>query len=377
MAENTGSGSAEFKKGMTEREKLLTADEGETKHVMKDPIKEKLQDIINNKQLSIELKTELIKDMIMANQKQKDLQKQREHLPAANKVFLSGAGETVSKHTNIKNETSSNTEKIQMSRRDNRLLPPKQRPRQGKTGRRCEEGLRNEGKEEEEEDQEESETESNSGKERKIAWNGSSKRNGTNEGLEEDEEDVEEEEEEEEEAGDDGEEEEEGDELRNESTENESNDEELDDDEDQDSNDEEGPHVHFLALTNKIEQTCKRHKIPVPTKRLKNIIEILTKYLPISVQNGFRSDDNKFALSIKGQKLMYKEAGRSTVSFPLIKLLATLTLSTESLFKFLKAYNRKVVSYTSNEKLFIRKLVRLSDIFIKNIPCKRIRDLCT
>ena len=122
--------------------------------------------------------------------------------------------------------------------------------------------------------------------------------------------------------------------------------------------------------------TCKNHKIPVPTKRLKSIAQNISQYLSVCVSYGFKSRDNRFLLHVKNGQMICQKSSLSTIHFPLDKLLATLTLSTESLFKFLKAQNKKVACYTSDEKFFIRKLVRLSDIFIKNIPCKKIRELC-
>ena len=156
----------------------------------------------------------------------------------------------------------------------------------------------------------------------------------------------------------------------------EDNEEESSEESDEDSDDEK-IYAHFSALIKTIEDTCKKQKIPVPTKRLTNIAACLSKHLPMCYTNGFRSKDDRFFLSVINGTMSYKKSTLDTIEFPLEKLLASLTLSTESLFKFLKARNKHVACYTRDEKYFLRKLVRLSDIFIKNIPCKKIRELCT
>ena len=122
--------------------------------------------------------------------------------------------------------------------------------------------------------------------------------------------------------------------------------------------------------------TCKKHKIPVPSKRLRSIAQSITQYLPTCVPYGFKSRDDKFFLRVKDGQMGCRKNSISTISFPVNKLLASLTLSTESLFRFLKATNKKVACYTMDEKFFIRKLVRQSDIYINTIPCKKIRELC-
>ena len=143
-------------------------------------------------------------------------------------------------------------------------------------------------------------------------------------------------------------------------------------------NDDKGIYAHFSGLIEEIENLCRLNRVPIPSNRLRDIATRLSSYLSVCVAKGFRSRDSKFVLSVKREKLVYKRSGKmSDIEFPMDKLLATLTLSTESLFKFLKARSKKVTCYTPHEKFFIRKLVRLSDIFIKNIPCKKIRELCT
>ena len=154
------------------------------------------------------------------------------------------------------------------------------------------------------------------------------------------------------------------------------------DDEDRSSeggndSDDEKIYAHFFSLIKTIQDTCKKQKIPVPTRRLTDITAGLSRYLSVCHTNGFRSKDDKFFLSVVSGTMSYKKSTLDTIEFPLEKLLASLTLSTESLFKFLKARNKNVACYTRDEKYFLRKLVRLSDIFIRNIPCKKIRELCT
>ena len=375
----------------------------ETKHIpkMSDPITNRIREILNNKNLSSETKTEMIKNMILASQKQKHLIKERTVLPPANKVFLSGAG--ANEGTELDTEA---TPKVRLNRRENRFLPPETRQQRRRQQQQQQPSDRSnereavkgeeadteeeeedkkedeEGEEEEEEEEEEgSETERRSVREAETEKKGG-KRGGVDDASISGPKEKRKKEGEEETKNrkvtshwktrsDSGSEEEEEGNDEMEGKHEEEGEEEMDSDDDR-------INAHFFGLIDEIEDTCARNRVPVPSRRLRDIATRLSNYLSVCVAKGFRSQDSKFVLSVKREELVYKRSGKlSDIKFPMDKLLATLTLSTESLFRFLKASNKKVTCYTPHKKFFIRKLVRLSDIFIRSIPCKKIRELCT
>ena len=137
------------------------------------------------------------------------------------------------------------------------------------------------------------------------------------------------------------------------------------------------PHMYAEKLL----QMCKTHRIALQhssNKRIISITKTMTKYFSLTIKDGYlESVDRRFTLSPHG--LVIYQHDTKEIKMSILKLIASLTLTTSKLFRFLTstAYPQKLKQYSSSEKLCIRSFVRLTGISRRCIPCLQVRTLCT
>ena len=176
--------------GTTER---LRPNDDEYNDKMKDPINKRIREIFNDKNISETRRVLMIREMIDGNKKRKQLWKERQAYPAANKTFLSGSGNDKTRNNTDSNNLVADMRKVSLSKADNRFLPT--HPNSARTAKAPTQPVLKGGKKQKtemgENDGEESETESGADKKNEE---GAETESGEGEGEEEGEEEEEEEE---------------------------------------------------------------------------------------------------------------------------------------------------------------------------------------
>ena len=116
-------------------------------------------------------------------------------------------------------------------------------------------------------------------------------------------------------------------------------------------------------------------------KHIDYVTKKMKKYFAIGLKTGFESKDRRFKLkSTKNtnKNLVFNsDSGQKSMSIG--RLLTSLTLSNNKLYKYLEATRIKgqnIQAYENNEKLIIKTFVRLAGITIKSIPSLKVRKLC-
>ena len=127
----------------------------------------------------------------------------------------------------------------------------------------------------------------------------------------------------------------------------------------------------WIKSIQEIKKICQSHKLICPYKKLLQAHRILGTL--ISTKTGRTA--SPFRL-MKKNTLIYTEKKRTMIQFDLIKLLATLCFRTDTLFKFLNAYQPPVHPYTQPERFFIKTLVQMSSYPIHTIPSQKVRQVC-
>ena len=165
-------------------------------------------------------------------------------------------------------------------------------------------------------------------------------------------------------------------------------DDDRDSDEDHDIGNDDRTHAlqskaNLNTLPNKLAMRfilqCKTSMLPlsISTKRLlQNLATRMTKYLANRVKEGFESSDRRFVLTHDG--ILHYNHHITISKMSLQKVFASLTLGTAKLFRYLESTSRHnvVKRYTNSEKVLLSNLVRLANINPKFIGCVKIRKLC-
>ena len=117
-------------------------------------------------------------------------------------------------------------------------------------------------------------------------------------------------------------------------------------------------------------------------KHINYVTKKIKKYFKINLKTGFESGDRRFKLKSSqntNQKNLIFNSDSGQKSMSLGRLLTSLTLSNNKLYKFLdgtKIKGQSIQAYGNNEKLIIKAFVRLAGITIKSIPSLKVRKLC-
>ena len=211
---------------------------------------------------------------------------------------------------------------------------------------------------------------------------------------EEDDDDQEEEEEEEEEEGEEVEEENDEEGEQEGEQEEEEWDEDEDRDESEDDNKEKGEdrkkkkdkmekppankrasigHLLKPSFAN-IRLHCRRARITFPKQKLSQLYGTLSTYLSCPLKNGFESLDRRFVLTHQ-QRVLFQSPHKQ-ISMSLEKLSVSLILPRATLFKYLTTrlkQERAHIPYTNSDKILIRNFIRLSKLKRTSVPCVALR----
>ena len=115
----------------------------------------------------------------------------------------------------------------------------------------------------------------------------------------------------------------------------------------------------------------------ITRKRLNRVAKHVRDFFPYKLKNGHESRDRRFILKTNGDLIFnHDNRGKNTT---LLRLLSALTFTRNKLFRVLKYSNArgKVIAFSQEEKSVIRAFVKSSELNINNIPCSRIKSLCT
>ena len=319
--------------------------------------KKKLRKIVSNKNLSDDTKNELIVDLFLQLNKQKELQ-QLQKLPSANESLL-GAGKDKA-HSSGLSKTNEHRAKALGSKK------PKD-SRENET-RNCDGDDSNDGVDS---DNDDDDSENHNGPVEQSDGNENDNHDYDGDDDSDDEDDN------------DGE--------------NDVDDDDVDDDNDEDNeNDDEDSSsgnderitlskakVTLNTVPDKVATgfllKCKNSKIPISTTSKRVLHSLATRigqYLSNRVKEGWESSDRRFLLT--NDAFIHYTHHITVAKMSLQKLYASLLLGTTKLFRYLESASKKgaVKKYTFAEKTLISNLVRLAKIRPKFIGCAKIRRLC-
>ena len=132
----------------------------------------------------------------------------------------------------------------------------------------------------------------------------------------------------------------------------------------------------WLKSIETIRSTCKKQKLEPPSgEKVQRAADTLSSFFTERRSKGIYSKDNQFRLVNDKNIIWQKENDpNKKIHFPILKLLATLSLKTKTLLGFLKQHYPR--PYSSMERKFIKILVRASQFPTSSIPCIKVRKLC-